>query len=465
MHIYANSPIFTDGQLIHPQTMQALVQHTGYQVHRRLQCSNFDAWGVVRCELDADALRAGEVHVRDLCVALPSGQLLDTAAGVVIPARRAEQLTPGGPPVRVWIGLPRERDGVANCADDPGTGARYVREERALSDWTLGQRRIKVPVARPNPQLRFDSEAPQDFDGVPIAELCRDADGRIRCADDFIPPILSCAAAPALTRRLDSLLAQGQSRCEELLHHWSLSRGGPAALTALDVIVKAAHAALSAVVPTLRAMRRHADRLSPFTLYVQLLQLAGTMTALTGDETPLDQLPGYDAGDLRRTFVPLCERVHALLRRSVYDNYICIPFTRVPGDTRTFALQFDDPRVLLAGEFLLRMHLSDEHGRVILNQDRQIAQLVRQAKLCAPDHFEDIDRYSLGGVRLENASAIPGLPVHSGCGYFRLDRNEKRFQAILAQRRAALRVPEGLDLPESSRIHFALIAVITPGQS
>lgn len=465
MHTHAHCPVFSDGQLVYPQTLQALAQHAGYQIHRRLQCSSFDAWGVVRCELDLDALRAGDVVVRDLCVALPSGQLLDTQAGLAIPVRRAESLTPGGPPTRVWVGLPREREGLANCADDPAAGARYVREERAMSDWAVGQRRIKVPLARPNVQLRFDGEATQDFDGVAIAELYRDADGRIRGADDFIPPILACAAAPALTRRLDSLLAQGQTRCEELLHHWSLSRGGPAALTALDVIVKTAHAALSAVVPVLRAMRRCADRLSPFTLYMQLLQLAGTMTALTGDETPLDQLPGYDACDLRRTFVPLCERVHALLRRSIYDNYICVPFSRVPGDARTFALQFDDPRVLLAGEFLLRMHLSDEHGRVILNQDRHIAQLVRQAKLCAPDHFEDIDRYSLGGVRLENASAIPGLPVHSGCGYFRLDRNEKRFQAILTQRRAALRIPEGLELPESSRTHFALIAVLSPGQS
>jgi type VI secretion system ImpJ/VasE family protein len=363
----------------------------------------------------------------------------------------------------VWVGLARERDGAANCADDPAAGTRYVRDERALADWSCGQRRVKVALARPNVQVRLGDEAASDFDGVPIAELLQDADGRIRCADDFIPPAMNCAAAPALTRRLDALLAAAQGRCAELLDHWSLSRGGPAALTALDAIVKTAHAALSRVVPLLRAMRRSADRLPPFSLYLQLLEICGTMAALTGDDAPLDQLPAYDPGDLRRTFIPLCERVHGLLQRSIHDNYICVPFTPVRGDPRAFSLQFDDPRVAMAGEHLLRMHLSDEQGRIVLNQDRQIVQLVRQAKLGAPDQQKDLDLLSVGGVRLENASSIPGLPVHAGCGYFRLDRADKRFQAILAQRRAVLRFPNGIDLPEWPRLHFALIAVNNNG--
>jgi type VI secretion system ImpJ/VasE family protein len=460
---YAQSPIFSDGQLVYPQTMQAVVLHADYRLHRRFQCSNLDAAGLVRCGIDLDALRRGEIVVRDICLALPSGQLVDTAAGDAIPARRIDTLTPGGPPVRVWVGLPRERDGAANCADDGAAGTRFVREERALADWGSGQRRVKIGLARPNVQVRLDAEAAQEFDGVAIAEVLQDADGRIYCADDFIPPVMNCAAAPALTRRLDALLAQAHTRCEELLHHWSLSRGGPAALTALDVIVKTAHAALSGIVPSLRAMRRAADRLPPFALYMQLLSFAGTMAALTGDETPLDLLPGYHPDDLRRTFVPLYERVHALLQRSVYDNYICIPFTAVRGNPRAFSLQFEDPRVALASEFLLRMHLSDDHGRVVLNQDRQIVQLIRQAKLGAPDQQVDMDRLALGGVRLDNASSIPGLPVHSGCGYFRLDRADKRFLAVLAQRRGLLRFPDGIDLPETTRPHFALIAVINHG--
>lgn len=463
MSTYSHSPLFSDGQLIYPQTMQALALHAGDRLHRRLACHNLDAFGVVRCELDPDALRRSELILRDLCVVLPSGQTIDTAAGDVVPARRVDGLTPGGPPARVWVGLTRERDGAAHCADDCAAGTRFVRDERLLADWICGQRRIKVPIARPNVQLRIGDEAAKDFDGVPLVELLQDADGRIRCADDFIARVMNCAAAPALTRRLDGLLAQAQNRCEELLDHWSLSRGGPAALTAHDVIVKTAHAALGRVVPVLRALRRAADRLPPFSLYLQLLEICGTMAALTGDDTPLDLLPAYDENDLRRTFIPLCERVLVLLQRSVYDNYICVPFSPVRGDSRAFSLQFEDPRVAMAVEYLLRLHLSDEHGRVVLNQDRQIVQLVRQAKLGAPDQQKDLDRLSVGGVRLENASAIPGLPVHSGCAYFRLDRADKRFQAILAQRRAVLRFPDGIDLPESPRPHFALIAVLTNG--
>lgn len=463
MTLHSLSPIFSDGQLIYPQTMQAVVLHADHRLHRRLQCSTLDAAGLVRCELDPDLLRGGEVSVRDLCLTLPSGQIIDTAAGDTVPVRPVDALVPGGPPVRVWVGLPRERDGAANCADERTAGTRFVREEHALADWSCGQRRVKVALARPNVQVRLDGEAAHEFDGLPIAELLQDADGRVRCADDYIPPVVSCAAAPALLRRLELLLAQAQSRCEDLLHHWSLSRGAPAALTALDVIVKAAHAALSGFVPPLRAMLRCADRLPPFNLYVQLLQIAGAMTALTGDETPLDRLPGYDPNDLRRTFVPLCQRIHVLLQRNLYDNYICVPFTPIRGDARAFELQFDDPRVALAGEYLLRMHLSDEHGRVVLNQDRQIVQLIRQAKLGAPDQQKDMDRLSVGGVRLENASSIPGLPVHSGCGYFRLDRADRRFQAVLAQRRAVLRFPDGIDLPDDLRPHFALIAVLTNG--
>lgn len=462
MTTYAFSPVFSDGDLVYPQTMQAIVQHAAYQLHRRVQCTRGDACGLVRSELDLEALGAGELVFRDLCAVLPSGQLLDTSASLPIPARRAPALTPGGPPVRVWVGLTREREGAPNCGGEQSSVVRYIREERALADWTAGQRRVKVTLARPNVQVRFDEEADLDFDGLPVLELVRDAEGRLRCVDDFVPPALTCAAAPALTRRVDALLALAQSRSDDLLHHWSLSRGAPAALTALDVVVKAVHAALSGAVPVLRAIRRAPGRTTPFELHLHLLRLAGEMAALTGDDAPLDTLPVYDEGDLRGSFAPLWKRLHVLLQRSIYDNFICAPFAQVHGDPRAFALHFEDPRVALADKFLLRMHLSDDHGRVVLGQDRQIQHLIRQAKLGTPDQQELFKQLNLGGVHLENASAIPGLPVHSGCGYFHLDRGDKRFQAVLAQRSALLRFPDGFELPTSPRPHFALIAVLSP---
>lgn len=462
MSTYAFSPVFSDGDLVYPQTMQAVVQHATYQIHRRVQCLRADTCGLARLELDLDALGAGELVFRDLCAVLPSGQILDTTAGLAIPARRAPALAPGGPAVRVWLGLAREREGAPNCAAEPASSVRYVREDRALADWTAGLRRVRLGVARPHVQVRFDEEADIDFDGLPVLELLRGTDGRLRHVDDYVAPALSCAAAPALVRRIDALLALAQSRSDDLLHHWSLSRGAPAALTALDVIVKATHAALSGAVPVLRAIRRAPGRATPFELYLQLAQLAGAMAALTGDEAPEGTLPAYDESDLRGTFDPLWKRLHVLLQRSVYDGFICVPFAPVHGDPRAFALRFEDPRVALADKFLLRMHLSDDHGRVVLGQDRQIQHLIRQAKLGTPDQQEVLKQLNLGGVHLENASAIPGLPVHSGCGYFHLDRGDKRFQAVLAQRSALLRFPDGFELPTSPRPHFALIAVVSP---
>ncbi|HEY1335105.1 MAG TPA: type VI secretion system baseplate subunit TssK, partial [Myxococcaceae bacterium] len=219
--------VWKEGMFMSPQHLQAQDAYHELLLAGRLAALSPYPWGVLRVEVDQEALRAGQLQLLSFAGILPDGTPLafDKGHPEAPPLRPiADQLRPGVKSVEVYLGVPKERDGLESYAQDGNrqSAARYLVSEQPVADRLSVGSIVPVAFAQRNTRLLFGSEPRDDFETLQIAEVTRDGLGAAVLEAGFVPPCLRIDASPWLldeTRKALQLMLGKQQQSADARKH------------------------------------------------------------------------------------------------------------------------------------------------------------------------------------------------------------------------------------------------------
>lgn len=398
-------------------------------------------YGLLGCELDADALHNGVVSLVHARGVMPDGLAFHFPDCDPLPASRdiRELFLPTEQSRVVMLVVPPYREGSRNCALEAGesAGLRYVGEEEAVADETTGVGSQVVRVGRKNFTLVLESESDADAIQLPIARVKRDGSGHFVYDPEYIPPCLQIGASrriiDVLARLTDILTAQGDALAGAR-QEGATDAADPAQQVARLWMLHTIHSSLG-------PLRHHltSRRSSPEQVYTDLARLAGALCTFTLDTSPRD-LPAYDHDHLERCFTELDRWIRANLEVVAPTRYVTVPLTR--SREFLFTGTVGDSRALHPARWVLEVALASPDPNAAV-------QLPRLLKVCSARHIVRLVKEGLPAMALTHLPVPPAeIPVRSQHHYFALTLDGPCWQAIVQSSEIGIYTPDAARVKE-----------------
>lgn len=430
--------VWSEGLLMSPQHLQ---QQDLY--HERLVNSRLDGieplnWGVLKIEVDRRALESGQVRVSELTAILPDGLVIDCGSGdaELPPSRPVEGHFPHTQDVlEVFLGVPRERDGVSNYADAPGGRQRFVIANTSVPDLTGEGSNLEVAFGQRNLQVIFGSEPRDDFESLKIAELCRDASGNLALNDPFVPPILRIDASPFLLAGMRRLLRLMSTRRRSLAEAARERNDATVEYNAGDITRFLLLNSINTYLPVLNHLVEAPD-VPPRQAYLWMLSLGGQLATFSATFDPA-ALPKFNYNDLRSTFEPLFARITELLQATVKEHYVSIQLDgREDG---MYLGQISEDRMMGCTKYLLGIRTSIAEQEVANT-------LPRLSKMASWGDINSILSAATPGASVEvTFRPPPEIPIKAGVVYFVISTDNNYWRNIVTDRQVAVYLPRPFD--------------------
>jgi type VI secretion system protein ImpJ len=446
--------VWKEGMFMSPQHLQAQDAFHEALLAARVAALEPFPWGVIHLEVDQEALRAGQFQLLSFSGILPDGVPLqfekgDAEAPPVRPI--ADQLRPGVKSVEVYLGIPKERDGLESYGSDGNraSAARFLVTERQVADRMAVGSIVPVGFALRNTRLLFGSEPRDDFESMQIAEVTRDALGALVLEGTFVPPCLRIDASPfvmeGLRKTLQLMLGKAQQLSDARRHRDSTTLE----FTPADVTRFLQLSALNGVVPVLNHLAETGD-LHPRLLYLHLLAAAGQLSTFAVD-VDLLALAKFQYTRLGPTFADLFAKLEGMLVAVARGGSFSIPLEVRPGGL--YVGKLDDERISRAVQFLLAVKSE-------IAEQQVIEQLPRLSKIASSTEIARIVQAAAPGVPLQvNNRPPPEVSVRAGTVYFSLTMDDPYWKNALRDRAVAIYLPQPFD---PSRTKIELLAI--PGR-
>ena len=321
-----------EGLFLHPHHFQAWDRHWTERVSTGEQWQAPHGYGLLDIAINRDALASGFLQVDSLRCRTPGGSLIDWTNGAKVERRdlrpalesspsnsdRRSKSNPGESPipqecryVDIFVGVPRLKLGHSNV--DPqghANGSRFRAQWLDLPD-ELDAACVKpVELRELNARILLSHEDLAGFDVLRIARVRRnEEDGvQVRIDGNYIPPLMECAASRLLqTEILSSLCDLLQQYCEQYSKQVIDSGGAFHASTPIDA---QRMMVLQVVYPAVSVLRMLAQSsgVHPFTLYLELTRLAGSIDLLH-PQRKMYHTAAYDHENLGEIFFALKRRI------------------------------------------------------------------------------------------------------------------------------------------------------------
>jgi len=411
--------------------------------HERLVNSRLDGieplnWGVLKIEVDRRALESGQVRVSELTAILPDGLVIDCGSGdaELPPSRPVEGHFPHTQDVlEVFLGVPRERDGVSNYADAPGGRQRFVIANTSVPDLTGEGSNLEVAFGQRNLQVIFGSEPRDDFESLKIAELCRDASGNLALNDPFVPPILRIDASPFLLAGMRRLLRLMSTRRRSLAEAARERNDATVEYNAGDITRFLLLNSINTYLPVLNHLVEAPD-VPPRQAYLWMLSLGGQLATFSATFDPA-ALPKFNYNDLRSTFEPLFARITELLQATVKEHYVSIQLDgREDG---MYLGQISEDRMMGCTKYLLGIRTSIAEQEVANT-------LPRLSKMASWGDINSILSAATPGASVEvTFRPPPEIPIKAGVVYFVISTDNNYWRNIVTDRQVAVYLPRPFD--------------------
>ena len=347
--------------MVSPQHMQQQDLYHERLLDERIAALAPYRWGVVSAEIDPGALGTDQLRVTKFVGILPDGLYVGFESGdpECPPARPVgAHFAPTQPSCDVYLGLPKEREGVpsvvaeqligsaassAKPASTQAARARFRSVSRNMADMTGTAADLSIGFAHRNTVVLFGDESREDFDAIKIAEIVRDGRGALLVNETYIPPTMRIDTAPFLMGGVRRLLSLMVTKQRQLSGDRRQRDGASIEFNAGDITRFLQLSTVNAAIPLLTYATSNGE-ISPNQLYLLLVQVAGQLATFSTEVDP-SRLPLYVYTDLRGTFEELFARVTQLLQTTVREAYMTVPMEIVDG---VHLGKLDDDRLLAA---------------------------------------------------------------------------------------------------------------------
>jgi len=427
--------IWSEGMLLTPHVFQQWDRYHGLVLGERFQNLHPFGWGLCQLDIDRDGLANGSFTLLQFRGVMPDGMIIRIPEHDAIPPTRLleELFPPSLDHLDVFVGVPMDHTGMANCKLDQKALSRETRYHSAfvsLPDFNTGANPKEIMVGRKNLKIFFTGEDMPDSSIMKIAELVRTPGGAISLRESYIAPLLWVSGSDALSRLLRSLLellvSMGTALADQ--QRGIREHGG------MDLLRFSMLHAIFSYIPVL-AHYNHVGRIHPEALFITLARLAGELLLMSPDANPKD-LPFYEHTNLSRSFRELDITIRNIVEHISPTRYVTIPLEK-RGDAILVG-QISDGSLLEKGGFFLSVSggQSEEEVRSLL---------VKRVKIGAMDDMELIVNAAMPGVKFRHIPRPPAsIPSKTGHQYFQLETQGGFWDRIKQSQSIALSVPPEL---------------------
>ncbi len=441
--------VWSEGLLLSPEHLQ---QSDRYHEDRGVdlfRAARPFSYGLLRLELDEDAIHNGQVLIHNAAGVLSAGCPFSIPDRDEVPVGRSVDghFPLNESAIPVYLGLRIHRPGQAQLAPpsaDGTTEARYRETSIKVANEITGEGEREVRVARHNLRILFKDESLGDYEAIPVAEIVRKPEGGYAYRADYIPPCIGIAASSAILRVLRRLLEILVAKSTELADRRRMSGKGVAEFGRDDTAGFWLLGVVNGNIPLLSHHLRAANA-HPEEAYLTLARLAGELTTLS--ELQVRDIPPYEHDRIEAAFADLATRIPRLLETVLPRHYTRITLTRRDEVVHIGKIQDDrllDPAMIWYLGVYANVPASDLQ-----------AAFPEIAKMASPDKLDFLVAHALKGIGLRLAQTLPpAVPIQAGYVYFQVEKVGEIWDGIAGSRNVAIYAP-----PEYPGILLELVAV------
>jgi type VI secretion system protein ImpJ len=447
--------------LISPQHLQQSDLYHERLLDARLAAMAPFAWGVAQVVLDPGALGAEQVKLTSFLGVLPDGLFLgfDGGDAECPPARPLQgHFPPTQQALDVYLGAPKERDGVPSLAadgvqsvassDPRSVRTRFRSSSRQVADLTGGGEDLPLSFAERNVVILFGDEPRTDFDTLKVAEIVRDSAGRLVPNDAYIPPVLRIEASVFIMESIRRLLGLMTAKQRQLADERRQRDPATVEFNASDITRFLQLNTLNSAIPVLTELSRAGD-LGPKALYLFLVQVAGQLATFSADEDP-SKFPVFVYTDLRSTFEEVFARITALLQATARAGHLPVPLEVSQG---LHIGKLSDQHIGRCQQYVLAV-------RSELPEEQITQRLPGFCKIASYNQLPYILRAASPGVPLRvTHRPPPEVPIRPGVVYFMLEVQSEYWKPVLEERSISIYLPSPFD---PARVKLELYGIPRP---
>jgi type VI secretion system protein ImpJ len=402
----------------------------------------FKPYGLVACELDAEALRndtVSLVHARGI---MPDGLPFDIPASdpslAALPIR--DRFSPTSDSHLVLLGIPAYRPDQANFATngaavgEPTT--RYAAEPSVMRDDMTGRDERPLTIGRKTFRLLLDTDIADgrgsDMVTLPIARVRRDGTGHFVYDGEYIAPSLHIGASPRLMSLLHRLVEILESKADSITRG---RRGSSDEFAQREVASFWLLHTIHASAPTLRHCIQ-AKQIHPERVYIEVARLAGALCTFSLDVHPRS-LPPYDHDQPEACFDVLDRHIRSNLDLAEPTGRSAIKL--LPTGQSLYTGNIQDPRSFGPA---VRWILG---ARSSLPPNELIARLPTLTKVCSKKFVLELVRRAFPGLRLDHLPYPPAsIAPQPDMQYFAVDRSGPCWDTIVSTQEIGVFVPDAI---------------------
>jgi type VI secretion system protein ImpJ len=401
----------------------------------------FKPYGVVACELDAEALRNDSVSLVHARGVMPDGLPFDIPASdpALRPLAIRDRFSPTSDSHLVLLAIPAYRPDGSNFATNGASygepTTRYTAESTVVRDDMTGRDERTLTVGRKNFRLLLDSDMESvDASGLvvlPLARVRRDGAGHFIYDEEYVGPSLHIGASPRLMSQLHRLLEILDAKAETLVRG---RRGSADEFAQREVANFWLLHTIHASVPTLRNYLQ-AKRVHPERLYVELARLAGALCTFALDAHPRT-IPPYDHDLPEPCFDALGRHIRSYVEVVAPTGRTAIPLTA--SGPNLFTCTVRDPRSFGPAKWFLGVRSS-------LQTNEVIARVPALTKVCSQRFVLELVKRAFPGLRLDHLPYPPAsISPKPDTVYFAIERSGPCWDTIVSTQEVGVYVPDAV---------------------
>lgn len=432
--------VWSEGMYLGPHHFQ--LQSRYFEDSIRFSTSSlwFEAWGLVACRLDHEALQNGTVAVLHARGIMPDGLPFHMDECDPLPSARpiGELFPRTGEGMTVSLALPvRKPDGL-NCilpgskAEDDGV--RYTAAPETLHDETTGRDEKPIYLGKKNFRILFSTEDATGMVTLPVGRVIREGSGRYVYDTTFIPPCLEISASNRLLDLLGRLLDILEAKSGAFFRRkstWIETASREIGAFWLTHTINSTLAPLRHMYYT-----KHGH---PEEVFTELLRLGGALCTFAIESHPR-QLPLYDHLNLTDRFAELDYHIRSHLEIIIPSQYIEIPLMK--RAEYFYEADITDQRVLNRSRWLFGVRSKIGEAEVISNTPRLV-------KICSKEFVPRLVQQALPGLAMTHLPVAPSaIPAKVDYQYFSVTQAGPCWEHLQKTRKLGLYIPGEIPNPD-----------------